>query len=81
MGHHSRQLWWDVIRLSGILATFALAAVLALNLYQAMVMLAIALSFSHIYLLRLMWNGLKNLSPEDARSDASIALRTEDIER
>ncbi|WP_158609075.1 lipopolysaccharide biosynthesis protein [Pusillimonas sp. NJUB218] len=80
MGHHSRQLWWDVIRLSGILATFALATVLALSLYQAMVVLAIVLSLSHIYLLRLMWNGLKKLSPEDVGSDAS-ALRADEIER
>lgn len=69
LGNHGSQLWWDMIRLLSILATFALAAKLSLNLYEAMVVLAIALACSHIYLLKLMWNSLRKHQSTSFKSD------------
>ncbi len=69
LGNHGSQLWWDMIRLLSILAAFALAAELSLNLYEAMVVLAIALACSHMYLLKLMWNGLRKHQSTSFKSD------------
>lgn len=79
MGQHGRQLWWDVVRLFSILATFTLATGLKLSFYEAMALLAVALSLSHIYLLRMMWAGLKKLSHGAVKAGSYTVPRADDM--